>query len=105
VGAGIRGAKGGTLVIGKLKDLDPATLKRGEFALEWLNKGSGKSNWQENSRLLRETISEGRPIRDASVDAVTGALRENTGFLRAERNLLENRGWTYNLQSRQWYPK
>jgi hypothetical protein len=26
LGAGVRGAKGGTLVIGKLKDLDPGTL-------------------------------------------------------------------------------
>jgi RHS repeat-associated protein len=104
LGAGFRGAKGGTLVIGKLKDLDPGTLQRGEFALEWLNKGSDKSNWQENSRLMREIMSENRPIRDASVDSVTGAVRENTGFLRAERNLLENRGWAYNPQTRHWYP-
>ena len=104
LGAGLRGAKRGTLVIGKLKDLDAATLQRGEFALEWLNKGNDKSNWQENSRLLREMVSQNRPIRDASVDTVTGALRENNGFLRAERNLLENRGWTYSSQTRYWSP-
>ena len=104
LGSGFRGAKSGKLVIGKLKDLDPATLQRGEFPLEWLNKGSDKSNWQENSRLLREIISENRPIRDASVNPVTGALANDTGFLRAERNLLENRGWTYNPQTRHWYP-
>lgn len=34
------------------------------------------------------------PIRDAAVDAL-GKLVENSGFLRAERNLLETRGWSY----------
>ena len=95
LGAGLRGAKGGNLVIGKLKDLDPTTLKRGEFALDWLNKGSPKLNWQQNSTLLREMISEGRPIRDASIDTVTRALRDNGGFLAAERNLLQNQGWNF----------
>src|SRR5258708_2148027 len=37
--------------------------------------------------LFRSNISC-LPIRDASVDA-DGALRDNTGFLRAERNLLD----------------
>jgi hypothetical protein len=49
-------------------------------------------------------MSQNRPIRDASVDTVTGAFRENNGFLRAERNLLENRGWTYSSQTRYWSP-
>jgi hypothetical protein len=49
-------------------------------------------------------MSESRPIRDASVNPVTGMLANDTGFLRAERNLLANRGWTYNPQTRHWYP-
>lgn len=45
----------------------------------------------------------GQPIRDATVDAM-GALINNTGFLRAERYLLESRGWTYDAATTMWYP-
>ena len=104
VGASIRASHSRTLVIGKLKDLHPSALKSGEFALDWLNKGSPKVNWQQNSTLLREVLSEGRPIRDASIDTVTGALRDNTGFLAAERNLLQNQGWNFNVKTGLWNP-
>jgi hypothetical protein len=91
LGAGLRNASKGRLVIGKLKDLEAGSLRAGERALNWAEKATPQLNWQENSKLLREAMAEGRPIRDASVDAF-GDLRDNTGFLRAERNLLENQG-------------
>jgi uncharacterized protein RhaS with RHS repeats len=96
--------RNGTLVIGKLKDLHkPGALRSGEWLLNWANRGSDKLNWEQNSRLLREAMRDGRSIRDASVDPVTGALIESTGFLRAERNTLTNRGWDYNPKDRYWH--
>jgi hypothetical protein len=80
VGASISGAKKATLVIGKLNDLDSASLKSGETVLSWTKKATPQANWQENSRLLREAIGQARPIRDASINPVTGALENNTGF-------------------------
>jgi hypothetical protein len=49
-------------------------------------------------------MGQGKPIRDASVSELTGKLRDNTGFLRAERNLLENQGWKYNPLNHLWTP-
>jgi RHS repeat-associated protein len=103
LGAGFRGAKSGKLVIGKMEDLERTTLESGEFILDWLNKGSSKANWQENSKLMREIMSESRSIRDVSVDPLTGELLKKSGFIAAERNLLKNQGWTYNPQTRHWY--
>jgi hypothetical protein len=104
VGAALRGGKAGRLVIGKLEDLASFSLKPGEFVLNWANKGTAKSNWQENSKLLRQAMSDGNPIRDVSVAPSTGALRANTGFLKAERNLLDSQGWQFNPQSGYWNP-
>jgi hypothetical protein len=50
-------------------------------------------------------MAEGLPIRDASVNPITGALEKNTGFLRAERNLLENQGWKFNGGTGYWHPR
>ena len=44
------------------------------------------------------------PIRDASVDPETGRLINNTGFLRAERNLLRTHGWSYDPGTTRRYP-
>jgi hypothetical protein len=104
LGLGARGARKGTVVIGKLEDLASTSLKTGESILDWTRKATPQLNWQENSRLLRETIAEGLPIRDASVNAITGALEKNTGFLRAERNLLENQGWKFSTPTGYWHP-
>jgi len=81
-------------VIGKLADLK--NLGAGERTLldRLPNLGNPKANWLQNSSVLRQEWRLGQPIRDASVDA-TGKLINNTGFLRAERNLLENQGWIY----------
>jgi hypothetical protein len=100
--------KEGALVIGKMATLSAkGALTEGEHTL--LPKlagdlGSPKANWARNAGVLRSEMARGAPIRDASVDATTGALKDNTGFLRAERNLLQDRGWTYDAQTTFWSP-
>lgn len=96
-------AKGGTTVIGKLDDLK--NLRAGEQTMlgRLPNRGSPQANWHQNSGALRQEMGRGLPIRDASVDSA-GNLINNTGFLRAERNLLQDRGWTYNPSTTMWHP-
>jgi RHS repeat-associated protein len=99
------GAKEATTVIGKLDDLK--NLRSGEQTMLGRlhpNLGSPKANWMRNSSVLREAMSRGLPIRDATVDPSTGALMKNTGFLKAERNLLNNHGWKYDPNTTMWNP-
>jgi hypothetical protein len=42
--------------------------------------GSPKANWKRNSSVLRQEMSKGKPIRDATVDAA-GNLKNNTGTM------------------------
>lgn len=94
-----------TLVIGKIADLQaPGALRAGESTLVGIlpATGSYKSNWTQNARALREVMRTGKPIRDASVDPLTGKLINNSGILRAERNLLRSKGWTYDENTRMW---
>lgn len=96
---------GGTLVIGKMDDLARG-VAAGERALVprlTPDLGSPKANWKRNAGLLREEMKKGMPIRDASTNA-KGELINDTGFLRAERNQLRDRGWTYDQRSRTWNP-
>jgi len=67
------------------------------------NLGNPQANWYQNSGVLRQEMAKGMPIRDASVD-VSGQLINNTGFLRAERNLLQTHGWAYDPSTRLWMP-
>jgi RHS repeat-associated protein len=107
VGAGIIGdifakdaEEGGGLVIGKLADLgEPGAVGPGEHTLDLPDLGDPKANWAQNSSKLREAMSEGRPIKDVSA----GKAGSNTGFLRAERNVLENHGWTLHSDGF-WHP-
>lgn len=93
-------------VIGKVDDLAGYTLRPGERTLlnQLPNQGSPRLNYLQNNRVLRTEIGRGVPIRDVSVDPVTGALRNNTGFLTAERNILTNRDWAFDPKSGYWYP-
>jgi RHS repeat-associated protein len=94
--------KEGGLVIGKLKDLRSAEgWRKGDHTLNLPDRGSVKENWKQNSSLLRQEERTGKPIRDMSTDA-NGNLRDNTGFLKAERNALENGGRTFDTNSRSW---
>jgi len=94
--------KEGGLVIGKLKDVGKADGWRiGDHTPNLPDRGSTKANWQQNSSELRAAESNGKPIRDVSSDA-NGNLRDNSGFLKAERNLLENRGRIYDSKTNSW---
>ena len=93
-------------VIGKMGDLKvPGAIRSGEQALvdDLIDLGGPKANWAQNSSRLREVMARGKPIRDASAEPLeNGMPARNTGFLRAERNVLENHGWTYH--DGYWYP-
>ena len=95
----------GLTVIGKLKDLNrPGAVNNGERVLTLPDKGNPRANWVQNSGALRAAMREGKPIRDASVNAITGRLENNNGFLRAERELLMDQGWVYRPETRCWHP-
>ena len=95
----------GTATIGRLKDL--AKLGPGEKTLlKHLegDLGSPAANWARNSGVLRQEMAKGLPIRDASVDAA-GKLVDHSGtFLNAERNLLRDRGWSFDPSTTLWSP-
>ena len=94
-------------VIGKYDDLMTTTLRPGERTLlDQLTPslGSPRANYIRNDSVLRAEMRRGVPIRDVSVDPTTGALGNNTGFLRAERNILTNHDWGFDPKSGYWYP-
>jgi RHS repeat-associated protein len=89
------------LVIGRTKDLlKPGSIGRNEYTL--LGKlspslGSPKANWYRNASVLRGEIRQGiRQVRDASPGDYEGQ------FTNAERNILQNRGWTYDPETHMW---
>jgi hypothetical protein len=87
-----------TTVIGRVKDLK--ALQSGERSLldRLPDLGSPKANWKQNSGVLRQEMSLSRPIRDASPGDTGGQ------FLNAERNLLRDRGWTFDPKTYYWHP-
>lgn len=91
-------ARGETTVIGRVKDVQ--NLKEGERSLldRLPNQGSPKANWKQNSGVLRQEIARGQPIRDASPGDTAGQ------FLNAERNLLKDRGSTFDPKTNHWMP-
>ena len=86
-------------VIGKISDLNNLGTNEYHLLDQMPNRFNHKLNWQQNSSVLRREMSRGVPIRDASY---LNPL-SNTGFLRAERNLLMNHGWYLNA-SGYWIP-
>ncbi len=90
--------KRGTTVIGRVKDLQ--NLRKGEQSLlnRLPDRGSPKANWKQNSGVLRQEMARGKPIRDASPGDTSGQ------FLNAERNLLRDRGWTFDSKTNYWNP-
>ena len=101
--AGIKGAYRSRAVIGKLEDLESVGEYEHTLLKHLPNQGSPRANWKQNSSVLRQEMRKGQPIRDSSAKA-DGTLDKNTGFLRAERNLLENHGWRYDPSTRTWNP-
>jgi RHS repeat-associated protein len=94
--------KEGGLVIGKLKDLRGTEgWRKGDYTLNLPDRGSTKQNWKQNSGLLRQEERTGKPIRDRSTDT-NGNLRDNTGFIKGERNILDECGRTFDTNMRTW---
>lgn len=87
-----------TTVIGRTNDL--SNLGAGERSLldRLPNQGSPQANWTQNASVLRQVMSLGRPIRDASPGDTGGS------FLNAERNLLREHGWRYDAPTGYWLP-
>ena len=69
--------------------------KTGDFMLFLPNLGNPRANWLQNAGRMRQQMHANRPIFDAYRDPATGRQIPTQGFLRAERNLLESRGWRY----------
>ena len=49
-------------------------------------------------------MSKGDPIFDSHRDPKTGKQIETEGFLNAERNLLESKGWNYDSNTGAYQP-
>ncbi|MDZ4099922.1 MAG: RHS repeat-associated core domain-containing protein [Methylophilaceae bacterium] len=77
----------------------------GDFMLHLPDKGSPSANWAQNSGRLREEMGKGNPIYDSYRNPVTGERISTGGFLRAERNLLESRGWQYSPSTGAYHPR
>lgn len=104
--------EGTTYVIGKMGDLEaPGALRAGETSVASeigdLSQLASQQRWGVNGSVLRSIMAEGRPIRDISEEAARpGFIDEShkplNSFLAAERNLLQNHGWTFS--GGYWYP-
>jgi RHS repeat-associated protein len=98
---GLAPSSGGNAVIGRMDNL--ATLRAGEHTLlDKLtpNLGSAKANWMRNSSVLREEMRKGIRIRDASAHlpdshVLPDGRTVRDTFLGMERNVLRNKGWTF----------
>jgi len=77
--------------------------KTGDRMLKMFDQGSPKLNWKQNSGFLRREMGAGNPIFD-SYRLPNGNLIPTKGFLNAERNLLQSRGWIYNPGQGAWLP-
>ena len=72
-------------------------------------KGTPKATWKENAGRLRAEMRTRKPIYETYADDAgnllpAGGPGSPGQFLRAERNLLTNHGWTYNPSRRAWLP-
>lgn len=95
-----------TLVIGRLKDIGSENLSPNEYTLlnQLPDAGSAHASGTQNSTALRIAMARLVPIRDASV-APDGTLLDYPGsFTNLERNILINRGWTYDRSTTLWSP-
>jgi hypothetical protein len=94
-------------VIGKVDDLTaPGAIRPGERSLlsRLPDQGSPRANYAQNSSILRQEMRRGVPIRDATVDPLTGELANNTGFLRLERDILQHHEWWFDSKTGLWMP-
>jgi RHS repeat-associated protein len=99
------GAEGGLNLFkfGSKEATSSAGWKSGDRFLKMFDQGSPKLNWKQNSGFLRSEMNLGKPIFD-SYRLPNGNLIPTGGFLNAERNLLQSRGWLYNSGQGAWLP-
>jgi hypothetical protein len=76
----------------------------GDRMLYLRDQGTPKLNWQQNAGRLRSEMGQGKPIFDTHIDPATGQQIPTGGFLRAERYLLESRGWRFDPQTGAYHP-
>lgn len=81
----------------------PNNWKTGDRFLKMYDQGSPKLNWKQNSGFLRAEMNKGNPIFDSYLD-VNGNLQSTRGFLNAERYLLLDRGWQFDVNIGAWMP-
>ncbi len=105
-GNGASGGKGGLNLFkwGDSTSTKATGWKEGDRFLYLPNKGSPKANWKQNEGRLRAEMRRGEPIYDSYRDAATGARKPTRGFLNAERELLEGRGWRYDAATGAYNP-
>ena len=77
--------------------------KAGDYMLHLPNKGTPALNWKANFGALRREMNLGKPIFD-SYRLPNGNLIPTSGFLNAERFVLQSRGWIYNSGQGAWLP-
>lgn len=80
-----------------------SSWSNGHYTLFLPNKGSPRANWKQNATKLRSEIRRGKPIYD-SYRTKGGRQIPASGFLRAERKLLEHHGWKYDSRSGAYHP-
>ena len=99
------GAQGGLNLFkwGKNTTTTSTGWRTGDRMLHLPNKGTPKLNWKQNSGFLRQEMSKGKPIFD-SWRYRNGQQIPTGGFLRAERYLLESRGWKFNPATGAYHP-
>jgi hypothetical protein len=100
---------GRRLIIGKLDDLRYQSDRRNladplAEPQRMPDVGSTRANYDQNDRELRWEMGRGLPIQDVSHDIDTGELLHDTGFLKAERDILRDHGWQYHPDAREWRP-
>jgi RHS repeat-associated protein len=112
---GVRGSRSRQVVIGKMGDLQAASRKARPWeralADDLPDMGSRAANWRQNARKLQEVMDQGHPIRDASINRLTGNLRRldppgirEPSFLQMERMYLAEQGWRYQRSTHKWHP-
>ncbi len=80
-----------------------AGWKEGDHFFVLPDKGTPKANWAQNAGRMRSEMGKGKPIFDSFRDS-NGQLMPTTGFLNAERKLLQSRDWSYNPSTGAWHP-
>lgn len=98
----------GGLILYKWKGIQtepPEGWRLGDKMIDFPNQGNPRANWKTNYGLLRAEMSMDEPIYDSFRDPVTGAqVPSPSGFLRAERYILETRDWRINVKTGEHMP-